>query len=476
MAHDPTPAQLGIGDMDVDEFRQWAHRVADMAADYLQNLESHRVTPDLKPGDIRSQLPGQPPLDPQSVEEILGDYKRLIEPNIAHWQHPRFMAYFPSMASGPGILGEWLSAAINSNVMLWRNAPASTELEECVVDWLRQMLGLPDGFDGMFTDTASISTLLSLVAARHRVKDREGRLRIYFSDQAHMSIEKAAMVIGVEADGMRRIPVDHAYRMDVTALEKAIREDREAGHRPFCVVGTLGTTASTSVDPARAIGELCRREGLWCHIDAAYGGAMALMPDSRSLLDGWELADSIVVNPHKWMFTPFDASLLLFRNREDYRDAFSLNPEYLRTPTDGNATNFNEYGIQLGRRFRALKLWIMIRYFGTEGFARRIRAHVEWAREFRDWIDQAADWERLAPMPMATICFRYHPPGIDDPTTLDRLNTQLLERLNKRGLIYLSHARLDERYTIRLTIGTLRQTREHVVDAWDTLRATAREL
>ncbi|MDH3627787.1 MAG: pyridoxal-dependent decarboxylase [Acidobacteriota bacterium] len=475
MTTKPTPGQTGIGDMDAGEFREWAHRVADLAADYLEGLEQLPVVPNVKPGEIRAQLSDAPPVDPQPTEEIFADYKRLIEPNITHWQHPRFMAYFPSMASGPGILGEWLSATLNSNVMMWRNAPASTELEECVVAWLRQMLGLPGTFSGMFTDTASISTLLSLVAARHKVLDLETptRLRLYASDQAHMSIEKAAMVIGVGPDGVRPIPADRNYRMDVDALARAIREDRDAGWQPFCVAGTLGTTASTSIDPARAIGELCRDEGLWCHFDAAYGGALALVPEYRDLLAGWELADSIVINPHKWFFTPFDASLLLFRDGDAFRNAFALNPEYLKTATDGQATNFNEYGIQLGRRFRALKLWIMIRYFGTEGFARRIRAHVEWAREFRDWIDAAQDWERLAPTPAATICFRYHPSGIDDPGTLDRLNVDILERINEEGRFYLSHARLDDRHTLRLTIGNLRQTRAHVAEAWQVLQATA---
>ena len=478
------PAQRGLGDMDVAEFREAAHRVADRVADYLERLESYSVLPDLEPGAIRAELPPHPPRSPEPFGEAIEDYARLIEPNITHWQHPGFMAYFPSVASGPGILGEWLAAGLNSNVMFWRNAPASTELEQVVVDWLRQMLGLPEGFDGMFTDTASVSSLLSLVAARHAVPDLDsrqhglggrsehGRLRLYASTEAHSSIEKAAIVIGVGCEGVRRIPVDQAYRMRPDALEQAIVEDRKEGWLPFCVVGTLGTTSSTSIDPAAALADVCGREKLWLHFDAAYGGAGALAPELRHLFEGWERADSIVFNPHKWMFTPFDASLLLFREDQRFRDAFSLVPEYFKTPQSG-VRNYNEYGLQLGRRFRALKLWMQIRYFGADGIAARIREHCRMAREFASWIEADPDWELLAPVPLSTVCFRYRPASIEE---LDERNEAILAEVNRSGRIFLSHTRLSDRLTLRIALGNPRATMDHVRDCWDLLRAAARNV
>ena len=479
-----TASQRSLGDMEVPEFREAAHRVADLAADYLERLEGYPVLPRVTPGETRSKLPASPPPAPEPLEEILEDYRTLIEPNITHWQHPMFLAYFPSVASGPGILGEWLSAALNSNVMLWRNAPASTELEETVVSWLRQMLGLPRSFDGMFTDTASVSSLLSLVAARHAIpglrardeglagRPEVGRLRLYASAEAHSSIEKGAIVAGIGRAGVRRIETDRDYRMRSDRLEAAIAEDRRSGWVPFCVVATLGTTSSTSLDPAAAIAEVCAREGLWMHVDAAYGGAAALVPECRDLFLGWERADSIVVNPHKWMFTPFDASLLLFRSPETFRDAFSLVPEYLRTPDAGGAHNFNEYGIQLGRRFRALKLWMLIRYFGADGMAARIREHCRMARELAAWIDADPSWERLAPVPFSTVCFRWRRAGMAEEA-IDAANERILDLVNRSGDVFLSHTRLDGRFTLRVALGNPRTRPEHVRRCWEQLNHVA---
>ena len=478
-------AQSGLGDMDVADFRDGAHQVADLVADYLERLESYAVLPRIAPGDVRAQLPAEPPAEPEPLEAILDDYRRLIEPHVTHWQHPGFMAYFPSVASGPGIFGEWLAAGLNSNVMFWRNAPAATELEQLVVDWLRRMLALPAEFDGMLTDTASMSSLLALVAAREAapgVAAREHglagrpqlkRLRVYASSEAHASIDKAAIVIGVGREGVRRVEVDNQFRMIPAALGAAIVEDREAGWQPFCVVATLGTTASSSVDPVAAIADVCGREALWLHVDAAYAGAAALVPELRGVFEGWERADTIVFNPHKWMFTPFDASLLLFRDGSRFRDAFSLAPEYLRTSVGEEARNFYDYGVQLGRRFRALKLWMQIRYFGVNGIAARIREHGRMARELATWIEAEPDWELLAPVPFATICFRHVPRGCGDEAEIDRHNERLLDAVNRGGRAFLSHAKLDRRFALRVVIGNPRQTMRHVEAVWLLLREAA---
>jgi len=473
--------------MDAAEFRRESRRVGELVADYLERLESYPVLPRVEVGAVRAALPTAPPTEPEPMDEIFDDYTRLIEPNLTHWQHPGFMAYFPSVASGPGILGEWLAAGLNSNVMFWKNAPASTELEEVVVSWLRQMLGLPQAFDGLLTDTASVSSLLALVAARHAIPGLDAReeglagraglrrLRLYLSDEAHLSIEKAAIVTGIGRAGVRRVPTDDAYSMRPEALAEAIAEDRAAGWQPFCVVGTLGTTSSTSIDPPRALAAICEREKLWLHLDAAYGGAAAIVPEMRPLFDGWERADSIVFNPHKWMFTPFDASLLLFRGAERFRDAFSLVADYMRGAEVQGARNYNEYGIQLGRRFRALKLWMLIRHFGTRGLAARIAEHCRLAHAFAGWVEADPDWELLAPVPLATVCLRHRPAGgpTDRDAALDSRNQAILDEVNRSGRIYLSGTRLGGRFALRVALGNLRTEERHVRQCWDLLRAAA---
>lgn len=474
--HEITRSQRSTGDMEPEEFRRAAKDVADRVADYLRDLESHDVLPRIQPGDIRRRLPGAAPEGPEPLESILDDFTRLIEPNITHWQHPGFMAYFPSIASGPGILGEWLATGLNSNVMFWRNAPASTELEQTVVDWMRGMFGLPEGFDGMFTDTASISSLLSLVAARERLETSPGggRLRVYASTEAHMSVDKAAIVTGIGRSGVRRIPVDDVYRMRPQALAAAIDEDRAAGWTPVCVWATLGTTSSTSVDPVAEIAEICRQEQIWLHVDAAYAGSAAVLPEMQQHFRGWDRADSIVVNPHKWFFTPFDASLLFFRDARAFRNAFSLVPDYIDSGDSDQVRNYNEYGIQLGRRFRALKLWVLIRWFGVDGIRERLREHCRWAREFAAWIDDAPDWERLAPVPFSTVCYRYHPAGVDDEEELERINKAIVEAVNATGKFYLSHTKLAGRLSLRLALGNPRASLDHVRAVWESLQSVAR--
>jgi aromatic-L-amino-acid decarboxylase len=472
------------GDMDPEAFRAAAHRVADDVADYLASVERRPVVPDVEPGFLRERLPAAPPARPESLDAIFADYETLVLAGITHWQHPGFMAYFPSVASGPGILGEWIASGLNSNVMFWKNAPASTELEEVVVSWLRQMLGLPDTFDGMLTDSASVSTLLSLVAARHAVpgldaRDRGlagrpdvGRLRVYASTETHSSVEKAAIVVGVGREGVRKVPVDTHYAMRADLLARAVAEDRRDGWLPFLAVATVGTTSSTAVDPVRAIADVCERERLWLHVDAAYGGAAALVPEKRVLFEGWERASSIVFNPHKWMFTPFDASLLLFRDLEAFRSAFSLVPDYLHGTTARGAHTYSEYGVQLGRRFRALKLWFLIRWFGADGIAARVREHCRMARELAAWVEAEPGWELAAPVPLATVCLRHAPSGLSEEA-LDRHNQAILDRVNRTGSLYLSGTRLDGRFTIRVALGNPRAGDEHVRACWRALRDAA---
>jgi aromatic-L-amino-acid decarboxylase len=479
----------GAGDMDPEAFRAAAHRVVDLMADYIAGVERHAVLPPIAPGAVRGRLAATPPLDPEPLDAILADYLRLIEPNGTAWQHPGFFAYFASTASGPGILAEMLTAALNQNPMLWRTSPSGTELEQVVVDWLRQALGLPEAFDGLLTDTASTSSLIALAAARQAAgidaaaEGLAGRsdvpaLRVYASEEAHSSIDKACMTLGLGRAALVKIATNERFELRSDALAAAIAADRAAGRRPIAVVATVGTTSSTSVDPVSAVAEIAAREGIWLHVDAAYAGAVAIDPALRAPFAGWERADSIVVNPHKWLWTPVDASLLLSRRLEVVRDAFSLVPEYLRTVGGaGGERNYNEYTPQLGRRMRALKLWFQLRWFGLDGLRRRIRRHLELAQAFAVRVDEAPEWERLAPVPFSTVCFRHVPTVLSgDDDAVDEHNTAIMDAVNRTGEVFLSHTRLRGRFTIRLAIGNLRTEERHVQRAWELLRRAAEEV
>jgi aromatic-L-amino-acid decarboxylase len=420
---------------------------------------------------------------------------RLVFPNATHWQHPGFFAYFATSASGPGMLGEFLTAALGQNPMLWRTSPIGTELEGVVVRWLREALGLPEAFEGLLTDTASTSTLIALAAAREAAgldaaalglaaRDEVPEPRVYASTESHSSVEKACMTLGLGRAALVKIPVNGRFEMDAAALARAVAEDRAEGRLPIAVVATVGTTSSTSVDPVAAIADVAEREGLWLHVDSAYAGVTALLPDRREPFAGWERADSIVINPHKWLFTPLDASLLLSRRMDRLRAAFSLVPEYLRTLDRANPVmDYSEYQPQLGRRMRALKLWMQIRWFGLEGLRRRIAFHLDEAATFAAWVDADADFERLAPVPFSTVCFRYRPSGLrgaerepDVAAGLDDLNMRLIDAVNRTGEVFLSHTRLADRFTIRLAIGNIRTEHRHVEHAWALLRAEAARL
>ncbi len=475
-----------FGGMNPEEFRKIGKELVDWIADYLNNAEIYPVFSQVKPGDIKKQLPAAPPTSPEKMETILADFNRIILPGITHWNHPGFLAYFANSASAPGILAEMLATALNVNGMLWRTSPSATELEEVVTDWLRQMLGLPAEFHGVIIDTASVSTLVALTAAReavHKQVREQGlsgrtdlpRLRLYCSEHGHSSIEKAAIILGIGQEGVHKISSDAEFRMNAKALAAAIEEDKKNGWLPFAVVATVGTTSTTSIDPIPAIADICQKEKIWLHVDGAYGGAAAIMPEMRNVLDGCDRADSFVTNPHKWLFTPMDCSVLFTRHVGTLKQAFSLVPEYLKT-TDGEVNNYMDWGVQLGRRFRALKLWFIIRSFGVDGLASRLREHCRLAQEFASWVDAEKDFERLAPVPFSVVCFRYHPSGISDETKLEQFNSQIIEQVNATGEAFLSHTKLNGRFTIRIAIGNLSTAEKHIARAWELIKIESAKL
>lgn len=470
-----------LGDMNTEDFRRFGHEFVDWIADYFEHIEELPVLAAIEPGDLKAQLPTGPPQQGESMEQILADMNRLIVPALTHWSHPSFFAYFATSTSAPGIFGELLSAAFDNKAMLWRTSPASTELEEVTLDWLRQMMGLDPGMIGIIYDTASVSSMHAIAAAREGVEQRireegmSGRpdlplLRVYVSEQAHSSIEKAVITLGLGQRGLRKIPTDKDFRLNAKALADAIAEDKRNGYLPFCIVATVGTTSTSSIDPIAELIPIGEEHTMWLHVDAAYAGSAAIVPEFRHILDGCQRADSLVVNPHKWLFTPFDLSVLYCRHMDLLRRAFSLVPEYLRTPEQEKVRSGSDYGIQLGRRFRALKLWMVMRYFGHEGLAARIREHCRLARLFASWVDESDNWEVLAPVPLGLVCFRARPKDrSDDHNDLDALNEAIMHGVNATGRALLSHTRLNDKLTLRLSVGNIRTTEKHVRQVWELL-------
>ena len=460
--------------MDSGAFRTHGHELVDWIADYLEHPEKYPVLARVGPGDITAALPSHAPEDAEPFDAIMADFERVLVPGLTHWNHPGFFAYFAITASAPGVLADFLSAALNQQAMLWRTSPAATELEAVTLGWLRGLIGLPDTFEGVIYDTASIATLHALVAAREasiphvRTKGLAARrdvppLRVYCSDQAHSSIDKAAIAIGLGHDSVRKIEVDDDFRMRAEMLADAIADDRRAERCPIAVVATVGTTSTTSVDPVPAIADICTRERLWLHVDAAYAGVAAMVPSHRHILDGADRADSLVVNPHKWLLTTQGCSAFWTRRPEELRAAFSLVPEYLRTPDD--VVSFSEYGPELGRNFRALKLWTVLRCYGREGLQAHIRHSIALAERFEGWVRDEPGWELCAPRPFSVVCFRRE--------VSDEENEALLERVNASGEIFISHTRLNGRYVLRLAIGNAWTTEDDVRRAWDVLRLEA---
>lgn len=478
------------GDMSAEDFRRYGREVVDWIADYFQHIEERPVLAQVEPGELKAKLPSSAPARGEAMSEILADVDKLIVPALTHWNHPMFFALFATSSSAPGIFAEMLSAAFDVKAMLWRTSPASTELEEVALSWLRQMMNLPEEFDGIIYDTASVSSMHAIAAAREmlslriREEGMSGRadlplLRVYASEQAHSSIEKGIITLGLGQRSLVKIATDAEYRMDVGALSRAIEEDRQKGALPFCVVATVGTTSTTSIDPVEEIADICERENIWLHVDAAYAGSAAIVPELQHIMRGCERADSLVTNPHKWLFTPFDLSVLYSRRMEVLRRAFSLVPEYLRTSEAETVRNQMDYGVQLGRRFRSLKLWMVLRYFGREGLMERIREHCRLAQLFASWVEESTDWELLAPVPLSLVCFRYNPRDAKkeestSETNLDALNETIMNNVNATGHAYFSHTKLHDKLTLRLSIGNIRTSEKHIRQFWKLLNEQAK--
>jgi len=474
-------------DISSEEFRKQSSTFTEWIIRYLDHPEHHRVLADVSPGDIKKKLPKSAPAKPESIEAILRDLDDVILPGLTHWNHPGFMAYFSNTASKPGILAEFVSAALNTNSMLWRTGPSSVELEDVVLDWLRQLLGLPQEFYGLIHEGASLSSLVALTAAREslNVRIREDgmagradlpKLRIYVSEHAHSSIDKAAIVLGIGQSGVTKIACDEEFRLLPGELDSAIAEDIKQGIKPMAVVATVGTTSSTSVDPVKAIAAICRKHHIWLHVDAAYAGSAAVLPEMQWMLDGCQSADSVVLNPHKWLFVPVDCSVLYCRKPDILRRAFSLVPEYLKTDDD-QVRNPMDYGITLGRRFRALKLWFVMRTFGVDGIRERLRYHIKIAQDFKQWVEESTDFEIMAPAPFSVVCFRYRPNSEQlTNAEIDEWNETLMERVNATGEVFLSHTKLNGKYILRLAIGNLATTESHVRRSWELLQEHARHL
>ncbi len=469
-------------DMPAEEFKEAGYKLIDWSTNYLENIESLPVLPNVKPGDIKLRLPSEPPETGEQFDKIILDLDKIILPGITHWQHPNFMAYFASTASGPGILADIVSSTFNSNGMVWKSSPALTELEQVVLDWYRKMLNFSGAFKGIIYDTASISTMHAIAAARENlnleIKNNglQGlpKLTLYCSEQAHSSIDKAAITLGIGLNGVRKISVDSDFKMIPSELESTIYEDKKNGYLPFCVVATVGTTSTTSIDPVEQIAVICKKYNLWLHVDAAYAGVAAMLPEMSKYFKGINEADSIVTNPHKWLFVPIDLSVLYTKKPEILKSAFTLVPEYLKTNED-SAENLMDYGIQLGRRFRALKLWFVIRYFGVEGLKERIREHIRLAQLFTSWVDENPLFERLAPVPFSTVCFRAKINGYNEEE-LNYLNERLINEINLTGKLFLTHTKLNNKFTIRLVISGIRQEEKHLRQAWDLINKKLKEI
>jgi aromatic-L-amino-acid decarboxylase len=470
--------------MKPDEFRKHAHELVEWMADYMENVENYPVKSSMVPGAIFSQLPDNPPANPESFESLMMDVDKIMMPGISHWQNPNFFAYFPANTSPPSILAEMIIATLGAQCMIWETSPAAAELEEKMMIWLRDMIGLPSGFEGVIQDTASTATLAAILTAREKISDfsinNEGAghaetLKVYCSEQTHSSVEKAVKICGIGRKNLIKIAVKEDFSMDSEKLKEAIVNDKEKGHIPCCVVATIGTTGTTAIDPLKAIGEICRENDIWLHVDAAMAGTALILPEFQWMLEGKEFIDSFVFNPHKWMFTNFDCSAYFVKDAGALIKTFEVLPEYLKTRTRGKVNDYRDWGVPLGRRFRALKLWSVIRLYGTDGLRDKIRYHISIAARLSALISEETDFEILAPVVLCVVCFRYIPAGYNDDQ-MNSLNETLNHQLNDSGKIYLSHTVLNGKYSLRMVTAQTNVTLEHVEKAWQLIKKTARSL
>ena len=468
--------------MNNDEFREWAHRLADRMADYYEDIETYPVKSNVKPGDILKQLPELPPANGEDMALIVSDFEQIIMPGITHWQSPNFFAYFPANGSYPSILAEMLTASLGVQGMVWDTSPAAAELEELVMNWLKTMCDLPSNWDGVIQDTASTSTLVAILSAREKITaygiNESGfcgneKLRVYCSSEAHSSVEKAVKIAGIGSKNLVKIATDDQFRMNPALLRKAIEEDKAKGFVPLCVVAAIGTTGCTAIDPLAEIAHVCEEFRTWLHVDAAFAGTALLLPEYRWMIKGIEKADSFVFNPHKWMFTNFDCSAYFVKDKETLIRTFEILPEYLKTGNRGLVNDYRDWGIQLGRRFRALKLWFVIRSFGVVQLQEKIREHIGIARWFEKQVTEHPDFEILAPVTLSVVCFRFIPDGINDLENHNRINETLMKQLNATGKLFLTHTKLNGKFTLRMSVaGTLTEQR-HVEKAWELIKETA---
>ena len=470
--------------MDSNEFRRYGHEIVEWIARYFENVEQYPVKSRVRPGEIKNALPELPPSGSESFDLFMKDFDEVIMPGITHWQSPNFFAYFPANSSPPSVLAEMLTAALGAQCMLWETSPAAAELEERMMEWLRSMTGIPPEFEGVIQDSASSATLAALITAREKVtrfrSNREGlsdagRLRIYVSTQTHSSVEKGAGIAGFGRDNLVKVAVRSDFSMDPGALEMAIQKDIAQGYVPCCAAATLGTTGTTAIDPLREIGVICRKHGIWLHVDAALGGTALLLPEMRWMADGIEYVDSLVFNPHKWMFTNFDCSAYFVRDAASLIRSFEILPEYLKTRTRGEVNDYRDWGIPLGRRFRALKLWAVIRSYGVEGLQSAIRGHIRLAKMLAGLIEADRNFGLMAPVPLNTVCFRYCPAGMSDKDA-NTLNERINHALNDTGKIYLTHTKVEGRYVLRMVTAQTGVAERHVLQAWDLIRETASAL
>lgn len=469
--------------MNNKEFRQYAHQMVDWMADYFEQIEEYPVKSQVKPKEIYNKLPEQAPIEGEDMATIFEDFQELILPGITHWQHPNFFAYFPANTSFPSILGEMLTATLGAQCMIWDTSPAAAELEERVVNWLRDLMGFPNHFEGVIQDTASTATLTAILSARERATNfdsnknglAENKLRVYCSTETHSSIEKAVKIAGLGKKNLVKIPVDQQLKMQPDALEKAIQEDIKNGYQPMCIVVAIGTTGTTAIDSLKDIAPIGKKYNIWVHVDAAFAGSALVLPEYHWMMEGVEKIDSFVFNPHKWLLTNFDCSVYFIKDKESLLKTFEILPEYLKTSSRGIVNDYRDWGVPLGRRFRALKLWFVIRNYGVKGLQEKLREHILLAQELTEWIEKSKDFEILAPTTLNLVCFRYHPKDISDEVALNKLNETILQTLNQSGRMYLTHTKIGKKYTSRIVIGQPFVERHHIQDAWQQIQEIARK-